>query len=279
MHCALRRSMIQAAPLALAGLLAAGAAQPRIENADSAPEKTTSPSDARWGTVRVELPASVTLFPAGDGAVIANSQCLICHSAGMVLTQPARTQEQWKETINKMRSAYGAPLPTEQIDPLAAYLSRLSADKADSDTTHSNLAMGAQGGSDSAQGSVAADGAAIFTVRCAACHQPGGTGLPGAFPPLAGSNWVNGSDAAVAQILLHGVQGALTVNGVGYSGVMPTFGDQLSDAEIAAVLTYIRGQWGNKAGPVGTDLVSAQRAASAAHAGPWNGDADLTKIK
>lgn len=279
MHSALRRSMIQATPLALAGLLVAGAAQPRTGNENIAPEKTTSPPDARWGMVSVRLPASATLFPAGDGAVIANSQCLICHSAGMVLTQPARTQEQWKETINKMRSAYGAPLPAEQVDPLATYLSRLSSGEAGSDLAQSNLATATQDSSETAQGAVATDGAAIFAARCAACHQPEGTGLSGAFPPLAGSNWVIGSDASAVQILLHGVQGALTVNGIGYNGVMPTFGDQLSDEEIAAVLTYIRGQWGNKAGPVGADLVGAQRAASAAHAGPWNGDADLTKIK
>ena len=76
----------------------------------------------------MQLPTSVTTFPAGNGADIANSQCLICHSAGMVLRQPARTQEQWKETINKMRNSYGAPLPAEQVDPLAVYLSRLIPD-------------------------------------------------------------------------------------------------------------------------------------------------------
>jgi len=124
----------------------------------------------------------------------------------------------------------------------------------------------------------AADGAAIFAARCAACHQAGGTGLPGVFPPLAGSNWVNGRDSTVVQILLHGIQGTLTVNGVAYNGAMPTFGSQLSDAEIAAVLTYVRGQWGNKAGPVGAALVSTQRAATAARSEPWNGDADLTKL-
>ena len=124
----------------------------------------------------------------------------------------------------------------------------------------------------------AADGAAIFAARCAACHQAGGTGLPGVFPPLAGSNWVNGRDSTVVQILLHGIQGTLTVNGVAYNGAMPTFGSQLSDAEIAAVLTYVRGQWGNKAGPVGAALVSTQRAATAARSAPWNGDTDLTKL-
>lgn len=70
----------------------------------------------------------MTLFPAGTGADIANSQCLMCHSAGMVLRQPTQTEEQWKATINKMRSAYGAPLPAEQVDALAAYLSRLVPD-------------------------------------------------------------------------------------------------------------------------------------------------------
>ena len=123
-----RCSVIRAIPVALAGLLVVGAPQLRAENTGSSPEKTTAQSDTHWGKVSVELPTSLTPFPAGEGAVIANAQCLICHSAGMVLRQPARTQEQWKETINKMRSAYGAPLPAEQVDALAAYLSRLISD-------------------------------------------------------------------------------------------------------------------------------------------------------
>jgi mono/diheme cytochrome c family protein len=56
---------------------------------------------------------------------------------------------------------------------------------------------------------------------------------------------------------------------------MPEFGSQLSDAEIAAVLSYVRSQWGNKAAPVGAPLVTTERAATAAHSEPWNGDADL----
>jgi len=88
-------------------------------------DEPPAPSDARWTKVSVQLPTSPTLFPAGQGADIANSQCVICHSPDMVLYQPARTQEQWKETINKMRSAYGAPLPAEQVDALATYLAQL----------------------------------------------------------------------------------------------------------------------------------------------------------
>jgi len=123
-----RDAAMRAIPAALAGLLVVGAPQLRAENTGGSPEKTAKQSDAHWSKVSVELPTSLTPFPAGEGSVIANAQCLICHSAGMVLRQPARTQEQWKETINKMRSAYGAPLPAEQVDALAAYLSRLIPD-------------------------------------------------------------------------------------------------------------------------------------------------------
>jgi mono/diheme cytochrome c family protein len=123
-----------------------------------------------------------------------------------------------------------------------------------------------------------ADGAAIFAARCAPCHQATGTGLPGVFPPLAGSNWVNGRDTTVMQILLHGIQGTLTVDGTSYNGAMPAFGTQLSDAEIAAVLTHVQSHWGNSGGPVSSAQVASQRAATAARSKPWNGDADLTKL-
>jgi len=79
-----------------------------------------------WSTVSVDLPVSTALFPAGEGASIANSTCLTCHSVEMVLAQPPRTAAQWTETINKMHSAYGAPLPAEQIGALALYLSQIA---------------------------------------------------------------------------------------------------------------------------------------------------------
>ena len=123
MHSALR--LLAMTSLAFSGLTGV-VVQTRAENTPGTQEKSANPSDARWGPVSVQFPVSTRQFPAGEGAVIANAECQICHSAGMVLTQPARTEEQWKETINKMRTAYGAPLPAEQVDPLAAYLSRLA---------------------------------------------------------------------------------------------------------------------------------------------------------
>ena len=80
-----------------------------------------------WSKNTVELPSSQTIFPPGDGADIANGQCLMCHSAGMVLRQPALTQDQWVSEINKMRSSFGAPLPANQVIPLARYLHGINA--------------------------------------------------------------------------------------------------------------------------------------------------------
>ena len=79
-----------------------------------------------WSKVDVELPASKTVFPPGQGADIANGQCLICHSAGMALLQPPLTQDQWAGEINKMRNAFGAPLPADQVEPLARYLHNIN---------------------------------------------------------------------------------------------------------------------------------------------------------
>jgi mono/diheme cytochrome c family protein len=128
-------------------------------------------------------------------------------------------------------------------------------------------------------GDVAVDGAAVFTARCVACHQTTGLGLPGAFPPLAGSEWVLGSEATLAAIVLHGVSGAMQVKGTGYSGAMPAFKEQLQDAEIAAVLSHVRRQWGNAAPAVSSAAVAAVRQATAARSEPFKGQVELDGLK
>ena len=122
------------------------------------------------------------------------------------------------------------------------------------------------------------NGAEIFATHCAACHQATGLGIPGAFPPLAGSEWVKGSPKVLAKIVLHGVQGNLTVAGKTFAGAMPAFKDKLVDAEIAAVLTHIRSQWSNGAGAIDTTLVSDARRITADRAAPWNADAELSAL-
>lgn len=103
----------------------------------------------------------------------------------------------------------------------------------------------------------AADGAAVYNT-CVACHQADGSGIPGAFPPLAESEWVNGPVENLIRIQLRGLMGPITVKGVAYNSVMPP-NAALSDEEIAAVLTHVRSNFGNKASAVTADQVKALR--------------------
>lgn len=116
-----------------------------------------------------------------------------------------------------------------------------------------------------------ADGAQVYAAACQACHQANGQGLAGVFPPLAGSPWVLDAPEQLAQILLHGLTGPIQVLGVEYNGAMPAFGEQLSDAEIAAVSTHIRTQWGNAAEPIHAAQIAEARAASGHVTEPWHG--------
>jgi mono/diheme cytochrome c family protein len=123
----------------------------------------------------------------------------------------------------------------------------------------------------------AVDGKQLFGAKCAACHQASGLGVAGVFPPLAAAEWVVGDEKVLISILLHGVQGELIVKGNTYNGAMPAFGT-LADEEIAAVLTYIRSDWGNQAAPVNAAAVKAQREATKAQTGAYAGGAALKAL-
>jgi mono/diheme cytochrome c family protein len=122
-----------------------------------------------------------------------------------------------------------------------------------------------------------AAGKRVFTTICIACHQSTGLGLPGVYPPLAGSEWAQGPDERIIRIVLDGLSGPITVKDTQFNNVMPAFGPILKDDQIADVLTYVRSEWGNKAAPVSSDKVSTIRAAVAGHTGPWS-PAELLKI-
>lgn len=122
------------------------------------------------------------------------------------------------------------------------------------------------------------DGAQVYAGKCAACHQSSGAGLTGIFPPLAASPWVTGSEQRIVQILLHGIQGPIEVLGTTYNGLMPSW-NMLSDAELAAVATYVRSAFGNQATPITAELVAAERAATASRVTPWSGGAELETVK
>ena len=124
----------------------------------------------------------------------------------------------------------------------------------------------------------AVDGKAIFAAQCAACHQATGAGLPGVFPPLDGSEWVHGDPRVLANILLHGVTGPITVKGNKFQGAMPSFA-QLTDAELAAVASYIRSSWSNKNDALEAKLFEDERKAGAERKTPFEGEAALKALQ
>ena len=101
-----------------------------------------------------------------------------------------------------------------------------------------------------AAGAPAGNGAKVYQTNCSSCHQVNGEGTPGAFPPLAGNPVVTGDPAKLIHIVKFGLSGAVTVDGKTFNGMMPAWGTQLSNADIAAALTYVRSSWGNKASAI-----------------------------
>ena len=121
-----------------------------------------------------------------------------------------------------------------------------------------------------AGGSSKVDGKQIYAAKCVACHQANGNGVAGVFPPLAASEWVTGDEKILTHILLHGVNGELEVKGVTYKGAMPAW-KTLSDDELAAVMTYIRSDFGNAEPAIKAVTVKERREATKDQAGPYEG--------
>ena len=115
---------------------------------------------------------------------------------------------------------------------------------------------GCSKGSNSQTGT-SANGESTYVASCASCHQPNGKGLTGTFPPLAGSEIVNGDPVKLIRIVKYGLTGALRVSGKTYNGMMPAWSPTLSDNAIATVLSYVRSSWGNHAGPITAAQVGA----------------------
>jgi mono/diheme cytochrome c family protein len=115
-------------------------------------------------------------------------------------------------------------------------------------------------------------GKRVFTQNCVVCHQTTGLGVAGQFPPLAGSEWVQGvdwhGDNHLVEILLKGLQGPVQVKGATFNNAMPTW-SQLTDEQIASVLNYIRSEWGNSAPPISPGYVKEIRARTANRTEPW----------
>jgi nitrite reductase (NO-forming) len=98
-----------------------------------------------------------------------------------------------------------------------------------------------------------------YVANCLACHQSTGLGIPAAFPPLAGSDFLMADKARSIGVVLNGLTGAVTVNGTKFDSIMPML--NLADDDVANILTYVRNTWGNEGEMVNLEEVRAVRAA------------------
>ncbi len=172
-------------------------------------------------------------LPEGPGRELVLQKCQTCHEIGFV-TRERQTRERWDSLITEMQG-YGLRLSPEERATILDYLA-------------TRLAPGAAAPAPTqTQAATSANGAQVYN-NCIGCHQANGAGIPGAFPPLAGHVpeilAAQGGREWLIQVMLYGLQGQISVKGASYNGVMPGYA-QLSNAEIAAVLTHIATQWGN----------------------------------
>jgi mono/diheme cytochrome c family protein len=115
-----------------------------------------------------------------------------------------------------------------------------------------------------------ARGKVVYEQVCALCHGTDGLGKPGQAPPFVGSEWVLTDKAGhLIRIPLQGLNGPIKVKGVEWNLAMPAMGAALPDEDLAAVLTYMRNSWGNKASEITADDVKAVRSATASRTQPW----------
>jgi len=112
-------------------------------------------------------------------------------------------------------------------------------------------------------------GRVVYESVCALCHNVDGAGKPNQAPPLAGSEWVTGSVQRLIRIPVAGLTGPIEVKGQQWNLAMPAMGAALSDDDLAAVLSYMRNSWGNKASEITPEQVAAVRALIGARSQPF----------
>lgn len=191
--------------------------------------------------------ASIRL-PDGPSVNLVYSKCQTCHDLQYLVDGKGLLPAQWKAVVASMKD-YGMVLSDEEQKRIVQYLSAYLGPNAPP-----QAASPAQ-----RQAGAAADGRELFAENCASCHGPQGRGQPGYFPPLAGNPDLSRDALFPVRVVLHGLSGPIEVNGKAYNGSMPGFG-HLSDAEISAVVNFVRSAWGNQ--PQSEPVSAAQVAKS-----------------
>jgi mono/diheme cytochrome c family protein len=171
-------------------------------------------------------------LPKGPGRDLVYGYCQTCHDLQSVEDSAGIPHGAWNAVLDNMKG-FGLRVSDEQRAKILDYLG-----------TWLGPNPPAPESADATVASAKADGAAVFENTCIACHQEGGKGKPGEFPPLAGNHDLFLSADFPAYVVLNGIEGKLQVNGEAFDNAMPPF-DFLSDEEIAAVIAYVRSSWGN----------------------------------
>jgi cbb3-type cytochrome c oxidase subunit III len=185
---------------------------------------------------------------APDGKAIYAAKCAACHQAS-----GAGGGRNGPITVSNKQ--YGGAMPAwrGQLSSaeIAAVLTYVRASWSNRSAAISEDQVAA------ANSPMAQSGAALFAAKCATCHQAKGQGSA-SYPPLAANIDVTAADPkTMIATIVNGRSGPLAVGGKTYNGAMPTWKGQLSDSDIAAVATYVRSSWGNKAAGVTEDEVAA----------------------
>jgi mono/diheme cytochrome c family protein len=169
-------------------------------------------------------------LPKGPGVNLVYAKCQTCHDLQYLYDSKGISKADWEDLVHEMEG-YGLQLTPDEEKKIIAYLGTYMGPNPPKPAA--------------AEASAPAklDGAKLYAQNCAGCHQAQGQGVPGAFPPLA-KNPELFNDDYPALVVLFGLQGPIEVNGQKINSAMPPFG-HLSDAEIAAIVNYVRGAWGN----------------------------------
>jgi len=185
------------------------------------------------------LPAAAVhiKLPAGPGRDVVYARCRVCHDLGYVIESKGMDRNGWDGLLYSMEE-FGVVLTEDEREKVLDYLSTYLG------ATPPPQEVAARSGP---TGSEVAElkGETLFADNCTSCHQSDAKGLPSEFPPLAANPDLFLTHDFPVRVVLFGMRGAITTVGGQYNNEMPPF-DFLSDAEIAALMNYVRSHFGNE---------------------------------
>jgi mono/diheme cytochrome c family protein len=173
-------------------------------------------------------------LPEGPGRDFIYGYCQTCHDLQSVVDSAGIRRGAWDAVLDNMRE-FGLRVDADRRAKILNYLA-----------TYLGPNPPPQQKATEATEAGTADGAQVFGDTCIACHEADGKGKPEEFPPLAGNSDLFLAADFVPTVVLNGIEGPIEVEGAAFHNVMPPF-DFLSDEEIAAVVAYVRSEWGNDA--------------------------------